>query len=153
MHVLLQPSLPSLYFFYVYNSLVGHDRLSWATELGHGPNVHTSPLLKCNLVCICLHVACFSIWVAHHFTQNWNATSQFFFATDPSNQKWSLIDCKTALRTSCFSPGLSADPTPPVTLCSSSSVTCQSIRTKCLCDGRRQSVSKQGEKNGREKTG
>lgn len=96
-------------------------------------------------MCICLHVECFSIWVARHFMQNWNATSQFF-ATDPSNQKWSLIDCKTASRTSRFSPGLSADPIPPpATLCSSSSVSCQSIRTKCLCDGRRQSVSKQGE--------
>lgn len=112
---------------------------------------YTSSLLKCNLVCICLHVARLSIWVAHQFMQNWTATSQSF-ATDPSNRKRPLIDCKTASRTSCYSWGLSADPTPPVTLCSSSSVTCQSIRTKCLCDGRRQSVSKQGE-NGRDKTG
>lgn len=35
-----------------------------------------------------------------------------FFAKDPSNQKWSFIDCKTASRTSCFSLGLCADPTP-----------------------------------------
>lgn len=75
--------------------------------------MYTRLFWKCNLVCICLHVVCFSIWVAHHFTRNWNATRQFFFATDPSNQKWSLIDCKTASCTSCFSPGLSADSTPP----------------------------------------
>lgn len=88
---------------------MGHGHLSWASWTWSW--AQRTRLLKCNLVCICLHVACFSIWVAHRFMQNWMTTSQSL-ATDPSNRKWSLIDCKTASRTSCYSWGLSADPTP-----------------------------------------
>ncbi len=89
------------------------------------PYVHTSPLLKCNFVCICLHVACFSIWVAHHFTQNWNATEQFFFdiPLQPEMVSHWLYNSITYIM---FLSGSVCRSNPPITLCSSSSVTCQS---------------------------